>query len=138
MKLLRRTAVLGAVALALVGCQDRERLVLTSPTGNGTGPDVEITQPTRGRDTTVSAGGTMQILGYAADPDGIDSVWFTLEGASFVIGPIHGNGDDTTFFNINLNAGELADTGTIRIFVSAVDQVSDTGQTKSVGVKVTP
>lgn len=113
-------------------------MVFPSPTGNGAGPDVEITQPTRGKDTTVSAGGTMQIQGYAADPDGVDSVWFTLQGASFTIGPIHGNGDDTTFFTLNLTAGELADTGTIRIYISAVDQLSDTGQTKSVGVKVTP
>lgn len=131
-------AALATVAFAVVGCRDRERLVFTSPTGNGAGPDVEITQPTRGRDTTVAAGGTMRILGYAADPDGIDSVWFTLEGASFAIGPIQGNGDDTTFFNLVLNAGQLADTGTIRIYISAVDQLSDTGQTKSVGVKVTP
>ena len=113
-------------------------MVFPSPTGNGAGPDVEITQPTRGKDTTVSAGGTMQIQGYAADPDGVDSVWFTLQGASFTIGPIHGNGDDTTFFTLNLTAGELSDTGTIRIYISAVDQLSDTGQTKSVGVKVTP
>ena len=138
MKALRRTVFLATAALAVVGCQDRGRLVLTSPTGNGSGPDVEITQPTRGRDTTVAAGGTMTILGYAADPDGIDSVWFTLQGASFSIGPIQGNGDDTTFFDIQLTSGELADTGTIRIYISAGDQVSDTGQTKSVGVKVTP
>lgn len=128
----------GVGVAALWGCRDRERLVFPAPAGDGRGPDVEITQPLRGRDTTITLGQSATILGFAADPDGIDSVWFTVQGLSYSIPPILGQGNDTVFFDLTFGPSVLNDSGTVRLYISAVDQLSDTGQTRSVGIKVVP
>lgn len=126
--------LLGVTALA--GCRERERLVFTSPTGNGSGPTVAITAPHR--DTTIHVGDTLTIVGYATDPDGVDSVWFTVQGIPFTIQPIAGGGADTVFFNQHFNGSAFPDTGTVRFFASAVDVTGDTGLTKSLTITVKP
>ncbi|MGH7590915.1 MAG: Ig-like domain-containing protein, partial [Gemmatimonadales bacterium] len=64
--------VVGSVA----ACQTRDRLTFLSPDGNGSGPTLAITAPHR--DTTISVGDTLNISGYAIDPDGVDSIWFSV------------------------------------------------------------
>lgn len=125
-----------AAVLAVAGCRERERLVFTSSIGNGAGPEVKITAPHT--DTTIHVHDSLTILGFADDPDGIDSVWFTVEGVPFGFGPIFGNGDDTTLFNLKFTPSAFPDTGTVKVFVSAVDQLGDTGGTRLRVVKVVP
>ncbi|MFI5235631.1 MAG: Ig-like domain-containing protein [Gemmatimonadales bacterium] len=127
---------LGAI-LCLAGCQDRERLVFPAPGGDAAGPAVGIILPSR--DTTIQVGGTVFVRGFAFDSDGVDSIWFTLQGAPFSLSPIHAGGStDTAFFSWTFNPSAFPDTGTVRLFVTAVDLLSDTSLTKSLSIKVIP
>lgn len=125
--------MLGGVA----ACQVRDRLTFPSPGGNGSGPTLAITAPHS--DTTISVGDTLNISGYAIDPDGVDSIWFSVQGISFSIPPIFGNGStDTVFFEQHFTAAAFADTGRVTFFATAVDEVSDTGFTRSRTITVGP
>ena len=128
-------------ALSVVGgvaaCQARERLTFPSPGGIGIGPSLAITAPHR--DTTISIGDTLDISGYAIDPDGVDSIWFSVQGISFVIPPIFGNGrTDTVYFAQHFSGATFADTGRVIFFATAVDELSDTGFTRSLTITVGP
>lgn len=132
-RLLGALCVIGGVA----ACQARERLTFPSPGGNGLGPSLAITAPHR--DTTISIGDTLDISGYAVDPDGVDSVWFSVQGIPFLIAPIFGHGTtDTVYFEQHFSGAAFADTGRVTFFATAVDELSDTGSTRSLTVTVGP
>ena len=133
-----RLAVVLCWAGGVAACQARDRLTFTAPGGNGAGPTVAITSPTKG-DTTIHVGDSLNVGGYAFDPDGVDSVWFSVQGITFQIPPIHGNGSaDTVFFEQHFNGSAFPDTGTVYFFATAVDQLSDTGFTRSLTITVKP
>lgn len=122
---------------SVAACRTRDRLTFTSPGGNGLGPTVAITAPAR--DTTLSVGDSLNVSGYAFDPDGVDSVWFSVQGLAFQIPPIFGNGSaDTIFFEQHFNGSTFADTGRVTLFVTAVDLESDTSSTRSLTITVRP
>lgn len=123
---------------AVAACQPRERLTFTAPGGNGSGPTVAITSPGKG-DTTIHVGDSLNVGGYAIDPDGVDSVWFSVQGINFQVSPVFGNGStDTVFFEQHFNGSAFADTGKVYFFATAVDQLSDTGFTRSLTITVKP
>lgn len=132
----RLVGVLCAVG-GVAACRARDRLTFTSPAGDGSGPTVAITAPKR--DTTITAGDSLNVSGYAYDPDGVDSVWFSVQGIAFQIPPIFGDGSaDTVFFEQHFNGSAFADTGRVTFFVTAVDLASDTGFTRSLTITVRP
>lgn len=122
---------------SVAACRTRDRLTFTSPGGNGVGPTAAITSPAR--DTIISIGDSLNVSGYAFDPDGVDSVWFSVQGLTFQIPPIFGNGGaDTIFFEQHFTGSTFADTGRVTFFVTAVDFASDTGFTRSLTITVRP
>ncbi|MGB7212100.1 MAG: hypothetical protein WBC97_05675 [Gemmatimonadales bacterium] len=128
-------------ALSVVGgvaaCQARERLTFPTPGAAGSGPILAITAPHR--DTGITVGDSLNIRGYAIDPDGVDSIWFSVQGIAFFIPPIFGNGrTDTVFFEQHFSGSAFADTGTVTFFATAVDELSDTGFTRSLSILVRP
>ncbi|HEU4763311.1 MAG TPA: hypothetical protein VFS28_01565 [Gemmatimonadales bacterium] len=128
--------LVGLGVLGAAACSDRARLVFPGP-DTATGPVViTITKPAQ--DTTLHQADSLVIVGNVTTPDGIDSIWFTVQGPLPPIGVIHGGGLDTVTFGQVFPPGSIGDTGTIRIFVAAVNLLGDTGQTKSRTYRVVP
>lgn len=128
-------------ALSVVGgvaaCQARERLTFPTAGADSGGPILAITAPHR--DTGITVGDSLNISGYAIDPDGVDSIWFSVQGIPFQIPPVFGYGSsDTVFFEQHFSGSAFADTGTVTFFATAVDELSDTGFTRSLSILVRP
>jgi hypothetical protein len=92
----RRALLLASVAAFAVGCSGRDRPI--TPTGPGGGevvPLITITQP--GSDTVISEGSTVVVIGDAQDDIGVDSIFFTIQGAPFALPPTNVDGATVTF-----------------------------------------
>lgn len=126
-----RVAVAG-LGLAILACSARDRL--TFPTSNdGLGPAVTITDP--GQDTTVSAGPAAFISGRVVDTDGIDTVYFDVQGGLSSFPSLVANGVDTVRFSLPVSTNGLSGT-TITIAISAVNLAAIHGDTVSRQVTV--
>lgn len=123
---LAKRRVCWAILGVLVGCGERERLTFPEEQpGNGSGPVTNITRPGSG-DTLVSGDEQFVVTGFSADPDGVDAVFFEVEGAGVTYAPLNGQGSDTVHFSIQLpTLGRAGDT--IFVQISAVDLVGDAG-----------
>ena len=111
--------------LALVGCSSRDRL--TFPNSNdGEGPSVTITDPSQ--DTTVQAGPAALVSGRVVDSDGIDTVYFDVQGGLSSFPPLLANGVDTVTFSLPISTNGLSGT-TISIAISAVNVAALHGDT---------
>ena len=67
-----------SLLLLPTGCDDRERLTFPTPS-DGVGPVTTIEQPD-GADTTIFPGGLFSVQGRTVDPDGVDTVYFLVNG----------------------------------------------------------
>jgi hypothetical protein len=108
------------MALAIAGCDERERL--TFPTEGGGGPDAPlgpvtvIIQPIA-TDTLVTPGSVIDVRGLSTDPDGVDSVFFELDGVNFTLPPVVAEGRDTVNFAFQLFTNNfVGDTVVLRVF----------------------
>lgn len=113
----RKTVVWG-VFLALVGgCNGRDRL--TFPTSSdGLGPEVTILDPSQ--DTTVIAGPNALVTGRVVDQDGIDTVYFDVQGGVTNFNPFIADGADTVTFQLPLTTNGLSGN-TITVAISGVN-----------------
>ena len=106
------------MALGIAGCQERERL--TFPTEGGPdaplGPVTVIIQPIA-TDTLVTRGDVIDVRGLSTDPDGVDSVYFELDGVNFTLSPVVADGQETVDFAFQLFTNNfVADTVVLRVF----------------------
>jgi hypothetical protein len=92
------------VAPAFVAaCGERDRLTFPSENpGDGSGPVTEITLPSV-PDTVVIAGNPLFIAGRAFDADGVDTIYFEVDGVNQGFAPVIGEGADTVDFALQLS-----------------------------------
>jgi Bacterial Ig domain len=126
-----RTAAAG-FGLLLLACSARDRLTFPS-SNDGLGPAVTITDP--GQDTTVTAGPAALIAGRVVDSDGIDTVYFDVQGGSHGFPPLQAHGADTVTFSLPVSTNGLSGS-TIVIAISAVNLAAIHGDTVSRAVTV--
>ncbi|HSE26718.1 MAG TPA: hypothetical protein VLA95_00705 [Gemmatimonadales bacterium] len=120
-----------ALAAALTGCNDRERIGIEPDNGGGgggggpgVGPTTVIEVPAE--DTTVQAGPGLFVAGRVTDPDGVDSVYFDIQGGITRIPPYNHNGTSLMSFAIPIStSGQAGET--IIVDVSGVDQAGNRG-----------
>src|SRR6186997_1328755 len=121
----RKTAVWGGLLALVWGCNGRDRL--TFPTSSdGLGPEATITSP--GQDTTVSVGPNALVSGMVVDGDGIDTVYFDVEGGVTTFNPFVARGADTVTFQLPLTTNGLSGN-TITVSVSGVNRAGLHGDT---------
>jgi hypothetical protein len=113
-------------AVVLAACGERERL--TFPTGSpsdGVGPVTEILTPAVD-DSIVREGDPFVLSGRASDLDGVDSVYFDIEGVPQGSPPLHAGGADTVYFGVPISTpGHSGATVVVRIY--AVDILGQQG-----------
>jgi hypothetical protein len=99
------------------GCDQRERLTFPTEVPHlPLGPVCIITRPLA-EDTLVTPGDVIEVRGLATDPDGVDSIYFELEGVNFTLAPIVAQGLDTVDFAFRLSTNNfVADTVVLRVF----------------------
>jgi hypothetical protein len=100
-----------------IGCDTRDRL--TFPTENPDeprGPITAIIRPLAG-DTVVTRGDVIEVRGRTTDPEGVDTVYFELDGVNFSLSPIAAQGLDTVEFSFELSTDNfVGDTAVLRVF----------------------
>jgi hypothetical protein len=96
-------------ALAFVAaCGERDRLTFPSENpGDGSGPVTEITHPSA-PDTAVAGGDLLFIQGRTFDADGVDTIYFEVDGVNQGFAPINGEGADTVDFALQLSTLSLS------------------------------
>lgn len=121
-----RSCIPWVIVGLLAGCGERDRLTFPMEhPGDGSGPFTNITRPAA-TDTVVAEGDILILTGYSIDPDGIDSVFFEVSGASQSFSPQKGEGADSVPFALQIST--LGNTGgTILVRAYAVDGVGDRG-----------
>ena len=101
-RVFRRTLA-GLGAAVAIGCGTRERLTFpTENPGDSKGPTTDIIQP-GSADTVVVEGDLVFVQGRCTDPDGVDTVYVSVQGLSQSFGPILGEGQDTVDFSVSLS-----------------------------------
>jgi hypothetical protein len=124
-----------AALAALVSCGERDRLIFpVENPGDGSGPATEINQPAAS-DTTVIEGDLLFIQGRTYDADGVDTVYFEVGGANQGFAPIHGEGEDTVEFALQLSTLNLGGA-TIVIRVHGVDVLGEQGEFVSRQIRI--
>ena len=114
---MRKVAVLGVLGAFVLGCSERSRL--TFPTSvDGLGPEVTILAPAQ--DTTVTAGPAALVSGRVVDQDGIDTVYFDVQGGVTSFNPFIAQGADTVTFSLPITTNGQAGK-TITVSISAVN-----------------
>jgi hypothetical protein len=119
-------ALIGVLATA---CNDRERLTF-DPADEGVGPVTVIDQPISS-DTSVSSGSDFFVNGTVADPDGVDTVYFSVSGGSQSYPPYAPNPIETSVrFGVPIEtAGRAGESLEIQIY--GVDVRGNRGGTSS-------
>jgi hypothetical protein len=111
-------------ALLMAACGERERLTFPS-SGDGIGPVTEILTPAFD-DSIIHEGDPFVLSGRASDFDGVDSVYFDIEGVPQESPPLKASGADTTFFGVPIStSGRSGATVAVRIY--AVDLLGQQG-----------
>ena len=115
-RVLRRSMWWLLLAMA-VGCDQRERLTFPSDVPEAPlGPISIITRPLA-TDTIVTQGDVIEVRGLTTDPDGVDSVYFELDGVNFELSPIDAQGLDTLDFAFELSTNNfVGDSAVLRVF----------------------
>jgi hypothetical protein len=121
----RKTVVLGAFLTLLSSCNGRDRLTFPS-TGDGEGPSSIILNP--GKDTTVAPGPNALVSGRVVDQDGIDTVYFDVQGGVTTFNPFLAQGADTVTFQLPLTTNGLSGN-TITVAISGVNIAGVHGDT---------
>jgi hypothetical protein len=126
-----------AAALIVVlgtACKDRERLTF-DPADEGVGPVIVIDQPVSS-DTTVPSGSDFFVNGTVADPDGVDTVYFSVSGGSQNYPPYVPNPVETSVrFGVPIEtAGRAGQSLEIQIY--GVDVRGNRGGTSSRQIQI--
>jgi hypothetical protein len=106
------------LVLAIAACGQRDRLTFPTDPGTGAqpGPTTIIIEPIA-LDTLVTRGDVIEVRGLSTDPDGVDSVYFELDGVNFTLSPIAAQGLDTVDFAFPLSTNNfVGDTVVLRVF----------------------
>jgi hypothetical protein len=124
----------GVLVAALIvvlgtGCKDRERLIF-DPGDDGVGPVTVIDQPVSS-DTFVPSGSDFFVNGTVADPNGVDTVYFSVTGGSQGYPPYVANqGETSVRFGVPIQtAGRAGESLEIQIY--GVDVLGNRGGTSS-------
>jgi hypothetical protein len=121
------------LAVVLIGgCAERDRLTFpddTGGSGNGIGPVTTIDQPAV-FDTVIVEGDQFVLTGHSIDPDGIDTVYFDVDGLNVGFNPLLGEGADTVRFGLPLSTIGFSGA-TVLVRVHGVDMLGNVGQTVS-------
>lgn len=113
------------------GCAERDRLTFPDGpgSGDGVGPVTAIDEP-RAFDTVLVEGDRFVLTGHSVDPDGIDSVYFNVDGLDVGFNPLWGEGADTVSFGLPLST--IGHSGaTVLVRVHGVDMLGNVGQSVS-------
>jgi hypothetical protein len=118
------------LAVALIGgCAERDRLTFpddTGSSGDGVGPVTAIDQPGT-FDTVLVEGDRFVLTGHSVDADGVDTVYFDVDGLNVSFPPLRGEGADTVWFGLPFSTiGFSGDTVLVR--VHGVDLLGNAGQ----------
>jgi hypothetical protein len=125
-----RAAIPWVAVVLLAGCGTRDRVTFpTEGTGDGAGPHTDITQPAAS-DTTVTGGDLLFVQGRTFDPDGIDAVYFEVDGANQGFAPIPGEGADTVNFAVQLSTLNTT-KATVVMRVYGIDRLGTQGAAAS-------
>ncbi|HEU4800197.1 MAG TPA: hypothetical protein VFS94_06155 [Gemmatimonadales bacterium] len=113
---------------ALLACGTRDRLVFEQNVEPGEGPITFIDHPEAG-EVRVDVGPDVVLAGRSIDPDGVDSVYFVIVGASLAFSPFSpATPDDTVSFGIPIRTiGSGGDS--ILVLVFATDAMGNRGDT---------
>jgi hypothetical protein len=122
----RKASGWAMAAVALAACGERERL--TFPTGtpsDGFGPVTEILTPAAD-DSIIRAGDPFVLSGRSSDLDGVDSVYFDVQGVAEGTSPLKAGGTDTVYFGVPIaTRGQSGVTVVVRVY--AVDLLGQQG-----------
>ncbi len=115
--------------LLATGCDERERITFPTPS-DGVGPVTTIEQPA-GADTTIFPGGLFSVQGSTVDPDGIDTVYFLVNGGGQGF-PAFVPSELQTTVSFSLPLATFGYSGqTFEVQVYGVDKVGNRGGTSS-------
>ena len=100
-----------------IGCDTRDRLTFpTEDPGAPRGPLTAIIRPLAS-DTVVTPGDVIEVRGRTTDPDGVDTIYFELDGVNFSLSAIVAQGLDTVEFAFELETDNfVGDTAVLRVF----------------------
>ena len=120
-----RSAVIWALLLGVLGCEDRARPEFIG-TGSGVGPLSQVMTPAEY--DTVHLGSSFFLSVRVADLDGVDSVWVTLSDSNLTGLRFSGSGQEvaTAGFSVPLPVALPEDT--LVVSVQGVDMAGDTGE----------
>lgn len=124
----RQAAAFLILAVALLACNERDRLTFPSNGGEDDeqGPVTVIDNPST--DTTLDEGDPFVLSGRSLDTSGVDTVYFDIEGGGVNFSPLSGEGQDTVRFGLLIpTIGNLGQT--ITITAHAVDLRGNRGTT---------
>lgn len=124
-----RAVAASCVILLALGCNDRERLTFPEP-NDGVGPVTTISQPSAS-DTTVFPGGEFIVIGQTIDPDGVDSVYFSVIAGNQGFNPISPNPTRATVsFALRLTtSGHDGETFLVEVY--GVDALGNRGESST-------
>lgn len=125
-----RGILVAASAMALAtGCDERTRLTFPTPS-DGVGPVTTIDQP-NGADTTIFPGSDFFVNGTTVDPDGVDTVYFFVNGGNQNFSPFTPNPTQTSVrFGIPVTTfGHSGETFEVQVY--GVDVLGNRGGTST-------
>jgi hypothetical protein len=121
------------LAVALIGgCAERDRLTFpddTGGSGDGVGPVTAIDEP-GAFDTVLVEGDRFVLTGHSVDLDGVDTVYFDVDGLNVSFSPLKGEGADTVFFGLPLSTIGFSGA-TVQVRIHGVDMLGNVGQSVS-------
>lgn len=130
--MLSRRGVWWLVVALIGGCAERERLTFPNDTGgsgDGVGPVTSIDEP-GAFDTVIVEGDLFVLAGHSVDPDGVDTVYFDVDGLNVSFAPLRGEGAETVSFGLPLSTIGFSGA-TVLVRIHGVDMLGNVGQTVS-------
>jgi len=125
-----RQAFWWATVGVLLGCGTRDRLTFPSESpGDSAAPVTRITSPAQ-PDTAVVGGDLLIVQGRVVDVDGVDAVYFEVQGSNQGFAPLRGEGADTVYFALQLST-QNASGATVLFRAYGVDRLGDQGDPDS-------
>ncbi len=112
--------------VAAAGCNERDRLTFPTPGGPGSDGPVTIIDVPAG-DTTVGDTLNFFLTGYTTDDDGVDTVYFELDGGISDFQPFIGSTDSVRFGLPITTLGQAGEFITVRVF--GTDERGNRGDT---------
>lgn len=124
-----------ALLAAALGCEDRLRPTGAPPPGDGLGPTATVLSPAE--NDTVQLGKTFNLDVQLSDPDGIDSVWVTLNPNVNTLTRFGGFATTTQTVGYTVLMPDSVGVTKLKVMVQGTDMLGDTGAvfTRSLWIK---